>query len=324
MQRHICFVSDQPVPSLTPLLDPALAVREVMLVHAPERTAHAGWLAAALRTEGLSVKYTRLSDGYDLSSLRREMQALADRHPQGVIANITGGTKPMALAAWEVFDRPGDRLYYVDIRHDSIRWLRPEGPGQPVADRIRLETYVIAHGLRIDPQQPAGRAPPQPDRVAAARRTAHTLARARARHISEGGQWLEELVFAEVLALGAQDGKLQDVARQIVIHNAAHDDDCIRNEIDVAILRDNTLHIVECKTGQAGRGRAAADAIYKLAQLVDRLGGLRGRGIFVSTETVSGPVKARAQQMRIAVIDRHALLDLRRALALTLAGASHG
>lgn len=319
MQRHICFVSDQPVPSLTPLLDPALAVREVVLVHAPERKDHAGWLAAALHTQGVRVECMGLSDGYDLASLRREMQALAGRHPDGVIANITGGTKPMALAAWEVFDRPADRLYYVDIRHDSIRWLRPEGPEQPVADHIRLETYIIAHGLRIDTQKPARRTPPDPAHVASARREAKILARTRTRHVSSGGQWLEDLVFAETLALREQDAKLQDVARQFVIDNAALHDHCVRNEIDVAILRDNTLHIVECKTGQAGRGGAAADAIYKLAQLVDRLGGLRGRGIFVSTETVSGPVKARAQQMRIAVIDRPALIDLRGALARAIA-----
>ncbi|MCX8086516.1 MAG: DUF1887 family CARF protein, partial [Rhodocyclaceae bacterium] len=113
--------------------------------------------------------------------------------------------------------------------------------------------------------------------------------------------------------------RLKDVARQFVIDDGADDPAArVTNEIDVAILRDNTLYLVECKTGMAGRSKGAADAIYKLAQLVAQLGGLRGRGIFVTSELLSPPIKARAQALSIAIIDRSALGQLAVALKTAL------
>lgn len=317
-QPHLVFVSDQPVPSLTPLIDPAVGAREAILVHAPERRDHALWLQAALARHAVSAQLHPLRDGYDLAGLREELRDLAARHPQGVIANITGGTKLMTIAAWECFNREGDRLYYIDIRHDSLRWLRPEAPEQPVADRVQLETYLLAHGRRISPQQPLRRDALEPSRLQLARQQALHLARSERKHASEGGQWLEDLVFAEALDLKRSDRKVQDVARQFRLEQSGKGQADIQNEIDVAILRNNTLHLIECKTGRAGRGGEAAKALYKLAQLVEDLGGLRGRGIFVTTESLSAPLCARARQLRIAIIDRSALSDLSRALQLSL------
>lgn len=313
---HLCLVSDQPVPSLTPLIDPQLAVAGVVLVHAPERAAQAGWLAEALRRQGISASLAPLADGYDLPRLRGEFAAIAARFPDGVVANITGGTKMMTLAAWETFDRPADRLYYVDIRHDSIRWLRPEAPEQPVADRLRLEAYVTALGLRLHPKKKPLRKSPTAGVLADARNRLQLLAGLKQRKSrSPGGTWLEELVFAEAEALMGADPKIQDVARQFVVDDDGHHNERIENEIDVAVLRDNTLFLIECKTGGAGRAKPAADAIAKLAMLVDGLGGLRGRGLFVTTELISGPMRERARKLGVQVIERYALRDLRAVLA---------
>lgn len=93
-------------------------------------------------------------------------------------------------------------------------------------------------------------------------------------------------------------------------------------EIDVALLRDNTLFLIECKTGGAGRNTAASTALYKLAKQVDALGGLRGKGIFVTSEIVSPAIEARARLFGISLIDRRQLGHLPRALALALASGS--
>lgn len=315
---HLCLVSDQPVPSLTPLLDPALAVRQVILVHAPERARHAAWLADALQRHGRAVELFALQDGYDLPGLRREMSALAGRHPQGVIANITGGSKMMTIAAWETFTRPTDRLYYVDIRRDSLRWLRPEAPEQAVADRVRLETYIVAHGQRIQPEQPLRRDPPDPANLIEWRRLARSLAADSQPHSSSGGHWLEELVFAEIEALRAEDRTLQDVARQFKVVDGDRKRKPVENEYDVAVLRDNSLYLIECKTGQAGAGKAATAALYRLATLFEGLGGLRGGGILVSSEALSARIKARAELLKIVVIDRSGLAQLKHSLAAAM------
>lgn len=313
--RHVVLVSNQPVPSLTPLLDPGLGVTAATLVHAPDRRDHARWLAAALADYGVAAELWPLRDGYDLPGVRAELGALAQRYPQGVAVNITGGTKLMTIAAWECFQRPGDRIYYIDIRDDSLRWLYPQAGAQPVSDRITLEGYLLAHGWRVSEQYPLRRDTPDAAVLAQARQRAHQLARSLKPHRSDGGHWLEDWVFAQVQALQQGDTKIQDCARQFRLQPCEEGSSSgIYNEIDIAVLRDNTLYVIECKTGQAGRGGEAAKAIYKLAQLVERLGGLRGRGVLVTTEVLSRPLRARAQQSRIATIERFALGQLPAAL----------
>lgn len=322
--RHLCLVSNQPVPSLTPLLDPQLKVEQVTLVAAPERKLHAQWLLNALARHRIIADIEMLGDGYDLPGLRRDFARLAQRFPQGVIANITGGSKPMTIAAWETFDRAVDRLYYVDIHHDRVDWLRPAGLASlQVADRIHMETYFAALGQ-------AFRKGSQPHRAALTELGYARLSQ-QARHLATrvgptrtdkvtGGYWLEELVFEELRRLALQDRKIQDVARQFVLTNGAGHDERLENEIDVAVLRDNTLYLAECKTGAAGVGPAAMKALFKLAQLRETLGGLRGRGIFVSSEIVSTVVHARGRQLGIEVIDRPRLCDLPAHLKQALVG----
>jgi hypothetical protein len=298
-------------------VDPRLAVRHAVLACAPERAIHARWLQEALTHYNIGADIVCLGDAYDLPRLRQDLGAIAARSPGGIVANITGGSKLMTLAAWEIWSRPADRVYYVDIRGDRIQWLRPEAPSQPIADRICLEPYLVAHGLRIPPRSRLLREPPPAAELSRARNRACLLAarRTASRGGSEGGAWLEELVFAEIVALASQDPTIHDFAHQFVIDDGRDHDRRIENEIDVAVLRDNTLFLVECKTGMVGKGAAAVAALFKLGQLRASLGGLRGRGVFVTTEVLSGPVRERAGQLGIAVIERRQLAGLRDALA---------
>lgn len=310
---HLCLVSNQPVPSLTPLLDPGLNGGQVLLLAAPDRQQHARWLQQALASQGIAAQLQALQSGYDLPALRADFAKLAARYPTGVTANITGGSKLMTIAAWEAFDRPGDRLYYVDIREDQITWLRPAGrPVQAIADRVRLDTYFAAlgQGFRngVLPLRQALRG----DTFDQLRQRARRLAQHAqpSKGDSQGGYWLEELVFEEIRRLAETDKKIHDVARQFVLSNGGDHDTRLENEIDVAVLRDNTLYLAECKTGSAGVGPAAMKALFKLAQLRESLGGLRGRGLFVSSERVSSVVHERGRQLGIRVIDRPGLQNL--------------
>lgn len=318
---HLCLVSDQPVPSLAPLVDPALGARQAVLAFSPQRERHARWLAAALQDFSIETELAPLADGFDLPALRREFAALADRFPDGLTVNITGGAKPMTIAAWETFSRPVDRVYYIDIRTDSLRWLRPEEPEMPVSDRIRLEPYLTAHGLRPSPYHSVRRDPADAAYLDGARRALSQLLKSKSLRTSAGGHWLEELVFAEVVALTKHDRKVQDYAAQLVVSPLEETPDGPVVEVDIAVLRDNTLYLIECKTGSAGRNAAASSALYKLAKQVDALGGLRGKGVFVSSEPVSEAIKARARLFGIALIDRPGLGDLRHSLASALSTA---
>ncbi|MCA9539080.1 MAG: DUF1887 family protein [Myxococcales bacterium] len=155
---HICLVSDQPTPNLTPALDPEFAPHEVILVVSPQMAERADWLEAVLRPRGVRCTRWPVQDAYDIEHLReRFLELLIAREDATLLLNATGGTKPMSLAAYEVcrqFERP---VFYVNPETDHLVWLshpaRP--PSRDLADRIRLGPFLIAHGATVTATGPS-------------------------------------------------------------------------------------------------------------------------------------------------------------------------
>ena len=136
------------------------------------------------------------------------------------------------------------------------------------------------------------------------------------------GGWLEAHVFEALQSLRAQHEALTDVALGVRVQfegaqgSAASND---KNEIDVAFLYRNTLHLIECKTanlalqGASGDDNKATEAIYKMESLL-KLGGLRTKGMVVDYrgQFASNPAnQKRAQEADIAIVSGVQLKDLR-------------
>ncbi len=150
---QVCLVSHEPTPNLTPAFDPAMAPREVILVVSPEMRQRADWLCAVLRPRRVKVSRWTIERAYDLEHVRARLAALvAGRGGEDLVLNVTGGTKPMSIAAYEVF-RAADRpVFYVDAERDRVIWLYdPAGPreAEDLADRIKLGAFLQAHGVQL-------------------------------------------------------------------------------------------------------------------------------------------------------------------------------
>ena len=153
-----------------------------------------------------------------------------------------------------------------------------------------------------------------------------------ARRFANGG-WLESHVFEVLQALSTRHEGLTDVAMGIRVAFAGaagktHGRD--KNEIDVAFLYRNTLHLIECKTAnlaQTGSGddSKATEAIYKMESLL-KLGGLRTKGMVVDYRgelSKSEANQKRAAEAGIAIVSGAQLKDLKGAMGrLWLAASS--
>lgn len=310
---HLCLVSDQPVPSLTSLIDPALNCKSVLLAHAQDRRLDAEWLADALAEYHIKSHLIPVKDSYSLPACRADFTVIAQQYAQGLTVNITGGTKIMTIATWEIFNRPEDRLYYVDIQHDNINWLRPSAPPTPIMDRVKIKPYLASLGIGIAKGQISAKPLSKAERNAIQLNLAKLKTlnyKASTTDVELGGYWLEHYIQDEISQLAMTDGLIQDIAAGFKIDFAGDVTDT-KNELDVFCLRDNTAYLFECKSGKAGSGTEAIKAIYKLGQLCDQLVGMRGRGIFVSTEILSPVLKQRAKQFGIEIIDRKQLATIR-------------
>lgn len=112
------------------------------------------------------------------------------------------------------------------------------------------------------------------------------------------GGWLERHVFATVTQLqGSLD--IRDRALNLKVRQAG-----VVNELDVAFLLRNRLHVVECKTRNMGAddGERANEALFKLAENGRRLGGLATRGMLVSYRELRDAEIRLARLLQIEVV----------------------
>lgn len=118
------------------------------------------------------------------------------------------------------------------------------------------------------------------------------------RFFANGG-WLEEYINSRLNELKAE-GLLQD-SSHLNLKIASPQS---TNEIDVAFMAKNRLHIIECKTkrltGQYA-GSAGTDSLYKLDSISD-LGGLGTKAMLVSYRTLGKADAQRAKDLNIRVV----------------------
>lgn len=130
-----------------------------------------------------------------------------------------------------------------------------------------------------------------------------------------GGGWFEDYVFDVIKKIPG----VQDVALNVQIENGTANTKQ-HNELDVAVLANNVLHVLECKTVKfSGNKKAAEDILYKLESL-KKLGGLRTQAALVSYRETGeqggiNPIRDRAKGAEIALFERKDLKGLKTLLA---------
>lgn len=150
-RTHLLLVHDSLIPNITPSLDPRFRPGEVCLLAAPAMHAETNRLTRLLRDTGIAVSEWPISDPWDIEHVRERVLAFVDhRLGEGIVLNVSGGTLPMSLAAYEVFRSADQPVYYVHPTNDHIVWLHPnERKAFDLADRIRLPAFLAAHDLRM-------------------------------------------------------------------------------------------------------------------------------------------------------------------------------
>jgi hypothetical protein len=122
------------------------------------------------------------------------------------------------------------------------------------------------------------------------------------------GGWLE--VYTHHLIHSSIDRKhikVQDVVRGLEIGRRIGTQE-VRNELDVAMLCNNRLYVIECKTQKYSKN--ADDVIYKLDFLQDLLGGVHCKAMLITYHALPAHLLSRASAMKIEVCAGPKLKDL--------------
>lgn len=127
-----------------------------------------------------------------------------------------------------------------------------------------------------------------------------------ARDFVKGG-WLEHHVFRTVASL-TDDLAIRDKAVNLEVVDGGG----VRNELDIAFLAGNRLHVIECKTARMDRGRdsKANDTLFKLSEICRRVGGSASRALLVSYRPLGKSELQLAQALRVATVSAAGVMEL--------------
>jgi hypothetical protein len=356
---HLVLISAQAVPNITPILDDRFRPDQVIMLVSKDMEQRADHLERIYKPRGIKVSRWPIDDAWDIEHIRFRVMELLERHEQdGIALNATGGTKPMSIAAYEVFREDDKPIFYVHPERDRLIWMHPGNQTSvDLADRIKLKEYLIAYGAN-EVKEIHKSGVPDSLRTLTAGLIANIGAYAPAlsslnwyaasadnRHLrsqelsrdlngnhafwelvkvfeaagllhQEGnrlgfkdeearfivnGGWLELHAYACCLNLKKSLG-IQDVARSVEVSRQQRHNQVL-NELDVALLKDNRLYLLECKTkGFSGNDRKhdeGAEVLYKLDSLRDLLGGLQAKAMLVSFKELNKHNRHRAKELKI-------------------------
>lgn len=125
------------------------------------------------------------------------------------------------------------------------------------------------------------------------------------------GEWLEWYVHHVVDDIRRDLLTIQDLSLNVQVYRQIGNSE-IRNELDVATVVNNKLHIIECKT--KGMTSDGDDTLYKLESIRDLLGGLQARAMLVSFRPLRHHDVTRASDLGLALIGPEQLPNLKQHL----------
>jgi hypothetical protein len=159
---HLCLVSDQPIPNLLPVLQPDTRPDRVVLAVSDRMREKAEWLAGQIRCRQIAVDYLPLADAFEIVSLQDAFLGWLTAHEtEDVALNVTGGTKPMAIAAQEAFRCVEKPVFYVNVETDNLVWIDRNRPPVKMVAGVPLKTFFAVHGIKLTAGQTHARLSPE-------------------------------------------------------------------------------------------------------------------------------------------------------------------
>ena len=361
---HFCLVSGQATPNLAPILAAEFRPIKVVLYASKEMKKQTENLASVLKKHQIPFEILNAVDAYDMALIQSQIIEYLDTNKYSSIAlNVTGGTKPMAIAAQEAFRMDDKPVFYVNSETNAISFLDQNIPSLHVISKIRLPDYLESYGfdvvgdlVRTNTQTEKRRFltteliarisafstaigtlnyyanlterslscevqmrtdDPNWDQVIymfekagmlTLRDKTLTFTDEASRAYVNGG-WLEEHTFSVL-----QDLPVQDKAINLRVMNS-NGSGHAENEMDIAFLAKNRLHLIECKAKIFKQGdNAGADALYKLDSLT-ALGGINTKAMLLCYRKLRNADKQRAKDLKIKTLEGEQLKNLRNELS---------
>ncbi len=145
---HICLVSDQSLANLLPVFLERFQPKNVVLLVTPAMRSRALILEQNLRTRGCSVSTCEVQ-AYGFEAIREASLQLVSDLAGSLAINLTGGTKVMVLAAFDVARHFEIPVFYLDSRDQRIIHLYPDIEDIQLPEILNVKAAFRAQGYDI-------------------------------------------------------------------------------------------------------------------------------------------------------------------------------
>lgn len=201
------------------------------------------------------------------------------------VVNLTGGTKMMALAAYEYFIKNhSTTIYYIPINEQKVFEIYPNNSVQDLLIDLNLYEYLDAYGINIISENKSYNSRKEEaikvfnhiakiheeNKIQRKLEHPHTLSSKEDRKFYSG-EWFE-IWMTNIIK---QDLNISDkhISMSLKLNKIAQPSHSY-NEFDVMFVKDNRLFIIECKyfnTGKFLKKKVNQD-LYKLGTLRNNMG----------------------------------------------------
>lgn len=247
----------------------------------------------------------------DYQGILNKLKASSFSQDDQYIINLTGGTKVMTAAVcdyFHAFEYRNVSYYYVPIGKNVVEDFYL-GQDEPIKYQMTLREYFALYGIRYEPQnkliKPAEftlNVFEEFKKKRFSRRRYLPIANAEQHSNSVdrvyfNGAWFEDYCYLRI----KQELNLPDnaICKSAKIYRDTSVND---NEIDVMFVRNNKLHICECKVTMYGLSKSATTTaegyLYKLAAIAKDLG-LRVDSYILTLHWLKHPNKTNSSQLAI-------------------------
>ncbi len=152
ISTHLCLISGQATPNLTPMLDSAFRPKKVIMLITPSMKQGAEWLKDVLLSKNIKTEFWPIDDAWDIENIQERIEELVKAYPNDICLNATGGTKIMAMAAYFVFYSNNLPVYYLSVRDNKVLWLyHPQNQKDSLTlnPKLTVEILLNAYGFSV-------------------------------------------------------------------------------------------------------------------------------------------------------------------------------
>jgi len=150
---HFCLASESSITNITPTLNQLFKPKKVVVLYYQALESSVENMFNVLHKHGIKTKKILIDNCWDVVLIMEQVDKyLLSLKNKSIALNISGGTKPMVLAAQNVFSKYSLTVFYVNEKTDEIVFFpnkdNKETELVQIEDRLTLNDYLQSFGIK--------------------------------------------------------------------------------------------------------------------------------------------------------------------------------